>query len=259
MKYLIIISALFCSLQNILAQDSLLFQKYEFDKSYKIIGLCYSNDMKVDLKDLSFYISDLTQLNKLKTLIKYGKPARMAVEEDKVLYINIVKGKEIQKDEIYINPTYSTISIEDKYYEFDMSQLRSLNKQFPVSYTYNDTTFKSEDEFKKYILIISANKNLLCYQDITREFGGICNVYINRSVKCKTGEQAIAILKRKLVHLGFNDKDFLIEEVFLRKESDKFMLALRATKDKYDKLTGDGIKKTEWKAYDFEIISYWKK
>ncbi len=259
MKYLIITLSIFGSPHLLYGQDSLLFQKYNFDTSNKVIAVCsYNQEKKVYYKDLSFYIGDLPDLNKLKSSIKYGQPIERPTIDDNDLSIYIVKGKEIQ-DEIYINPTYSNINIDGKYYEFDLSQLKSLNKQYPLNYTFSWTTLKSETDFKKYISTNSIKKDFLCYQDNTLEFGGICDIFIDRNASCTTGRQGIQIIKQKLLDLGYKETDFLIGYMPTGDESKKFKLTLQATKDKYDKLHGDNFQKSKWTANDFEILSYWQK
>ncbi|MCO5287294.1 MAG: hypothetical protein M9898_12855 [Chitinophagaceae bacterium] len=260
MKYLIIILTIFGSTHLLYGQDSLLFQKYNFDSSYKVIGVSsYNQEKKVYFKDFSFYVFDLADLNKLKSSIKYGKPIERPTIGDNDLSIYIVKGKEIQNDEIYISPEYSNINIDGKYYEFDISQLTALNKKYPISYTFNWTTLKSENEFKNYISSNYSKKKFLCYQDNTLEFGGICDIFIDRNAKCTTGRQGIQIIKQKLLDLGYKETDFLIGYMPTGDESKKFKLTLQATKDKYDKLKGDNFQKSKWTANDFEILSYWQK
>jgi hypothetical protein len=195
----------------------------------------------------------------LKTLIKFGKPIERPTIGDNDLSIYIVKGKEIQDDEIYVSPEYSNINIDGKYYEFDISQLTALNKKYPISYTFNWTTLKSENDFKKYISANSSKKNFLCYQDNTLEFGGICDIFIDRNASCTTGRQGIQIIKQKLLDLGYKETDFLVGYMPTGDESKKFKLTLQATKDKYDKLHGNNFQKSKWTANDFEILSYWQK
>ncbi len=260
MKYLIIILSIIGSTLFSYGQDSLLFQKYKFDSSYKVIGVSsYNPEKTVYYKELSFYVFNLADLNTLKSSIKYGKPIENPTVGDNDLSIYIVKGKEIQNDEIYIDPEYSTINIDGDYYEFDISQLKSLNKKYPVNYNFSWTTFKSEKEFRNYISTNIPKKNFLCYQDNTLEFGGICDILIDRNVSCTTGRQGINIIKQKLLDLGYRENDFLVGYRPTFDESKQFKLTLHATKDKYDKLNGDSIKKSKWMPNDFEILSYWLK
>lgn len=259
MKYFMIILSVFGWTNLLHGQDSLLFGKYSFDTSYKVIAVSsYNDENKVYYKDLSFYVSNLPDLNHLKTLIKYGKPIERPTIDDNDLSIYIVKGKEIQDDEIYVNPTYSNININGRYYEFDISQLKLLNKQFPISYKFSWTTLKSEKEFKNYIATNTSKADFLCYQDNTLDFGGSCEIYINRSSDCTSGTQGIQIIKQKLLDLGYKETDFLIGYIPTGNEAKRFKLTLQATKDKYDKLSGNNFQKSKWIPNDFEILSYWR-
>jgi len=260
MKYLIIILFFFSSTHSLYGQNSLLFQKYNFDSSYKVIGVSsYNEDKKVYYKDLSFFIFDLSDLNKLKSSLTYGKPIEHPTIGDNDLCIYIVKGKEIQPDEIYINPDYSNINIEGEYYEFDISQLKALNKKYSINYTFSWTTLKSERDFKNYISTNSSKKNFLCYQDNTLEFDGICDIFIDRNANCTTGRQGIQIIKQKLLDLGYKENEFLIGYRPTFDESKEFHLTFHASKDKYDKLHGNNFRKSKWTQNDFEILSYWQK
>jgi hypothetical protein len=195
----------------------------------------------------------------LKSLIKFGKKVERPKIGDNDLTIYIIKGKEIQNDEIYINPEYSNININGKYYEFDVSQLKFLNKQYPINYTFKWTKFKTEKDLRNYIATNSSKKNFLFYEDNTIGFGGICDIFIARNTRCTTGRQGIQLIKQKLLDLGYKEDDFLIRYIATADESKKFKLTLQATKDKYEKLHGDNFQKSKWVPNDFEILSYWQK
>ena len=252
MKLILIILSIFRSTNLLYGQDQLLFQKYNFDTSYKVIGVGEYN------REKSFYVFSLADLNKIKSSIKFGKKIENSTYDNYGLNIYIIKDKEIQKDKLYISLEYSTINIDGKYYEFDISQLVFLSEKYPINYTFGWSIFKSKKEFKKSILSDASNKKFICYQNHTLRFGGLCYICIDRNAKCTTGEQGIEIIKQKLLDLGFKGIDFLIEYEPTFDESKKFKLSLQATKDKYDKLKGDNFQKSKWRVNEFNILSYWE-
>jgi len=260
MKFIIIILAVFGSTENIVGQDTTLFQKYKFDSSCKLLAVCsYNEENIICNKDFSFYIENLSDIISFRQQIKLGKPLERAISDENTLDIYIVKDKEIQDEEIYVNIENSNIIINGQKYYFDVSQLRKMHNSFPINYSFKWETLKSEKKFKNKTKSYTTNKNILAYQDNTFEFGGICEIFINRNSKCTSGRQGIQIIEQKLLNLGYKETDFLIGYVPTSDEDKTFKLTFQATKDKYDKLIGSNFKKGKWKSNDYEILSYWRK
>lgn len=258
MNRLIIILSFTFSINNLFGQDSLLFRKYDFDTSYKILAASsYNKAGNVYYKELSFYISGISDLNDIKKIIKYGKLIEHPAIEFNNLNIYIVKGNQIQKGEIHINPAYSNINIDGKYYYFDIGQLKDLSVKYPISYTSYWTTLKTETELNKFLSSNSSKESFLCYQNNSRPFGGSYDIYIDKSKSCNTGTQAIQVIKQKLLDLGYVETKFLIFYAPTNDETQTFKLTLLTNRDIYEKLMGKEFTKSQWKPNNIEILSYW--
>jgi len=261
MRYIIFFLTLLCSSGYSFGQTKLLLENYEFDTTYKIIGVgAYTDKDKIYHKELAFYACELSDLNKIKTILKYGKPIDTPTIEDNDLSIYIIKEKEILEDGFYVNPTYFNINIDGKYFEFDLTQLKSLSKQYPINYTTKLLEFKTATEFAAFIKKNISDPRFLCYEDVSEGMDGICAITIKVESAEKPVSKGWEIIETDLKKLGAEKvEDYIISYSPSFDTPNIYKYNVRLSKKLYDKLTNSAYTKSNWTMNMKEVITYWKK
>lgn len=252
---------LLCTSNYSFGQTKLLLENFEFDTTYKIIGVgAYSDKNKIYHKELTFYAYELTDLNKIKSNLKYGKLIDTPTIDDNDLGIYIIKEKEILEDGFYVNPTYFNINIDGKYFEFDLSQLKSLSKQYPINYTTKFLKFKTSTEFSTFINKNLSNSNFLCYEDVSEGMDGVCTITIKVESQEKPVSKGWDIIEADLKKLGAEKvEDYIISYSPSFDTPNIYKYNVRLSKKLYDKLNNSAYTKGSWTMNMKEIITYWKK
>lgn len=94
MKHLVIIFLL----QNVsiaFGQSTHLFERFKFDSTYKIVGVCSQLDEKKVNQKWTFIISSLDKLQTAKENTTHGKELKEQVDDDEAMEIYVIKDKEV--------------------------------------------------------------------------------------------------------------------------------------------------------------------
>lgn len=262
MRRLIILTFVIFYYTKGLTQNSLLFDKFKFDSSYQIIGLCPYTDDSRQYKSLTFIIKDTIQLNKVRSQITFGQTIAKPETEENSLEMYVVKDKKIieaysispQYDNIYFYLNDSTPIIA----EFKLQELLKFANYKNLNYSVKSLKFRSKSEFENFIKINNQNKKFLCYQDNTEENEGKFYVTIHKN-DIKSVDSAWNLIKSELKRVTTSDKEFLISYKPNLANLSILTFGINTSKKVYDKFNLTNYPKEKWVTNPIEILAYWTK
>ena len=262
MKHLI---SIFLTLTGLtaLGQSTQFLQRFNFDSSYKIVGVCSQLDEKKVYQKWTFIIGNLDKLKIAKETITHGKEINEPVQGDDDLEVYVVKDKEVVET-YYVSPKYKYVSYHPTdsthgIFPFDISPLHQLADVKPISYRYQDFTFKSEEEFKKFLSVDKQKKNFLCWEDVSEELSGYFSVVIPKNNKIQKFKDGWTIIEAELNRITSNKKDYLMSFNLTKSTDTTFYYRVNTSKSIHEKFSLKNYQKSRWLANVIELSTIWLK
>jgi hypothetical protein len=129
----------------------------------------------------------------------------------------------------------------------------------PISYRYQDFTFKSEEEFKKFLSVNKPKKNFLCWEDVSEELSGRFSVVIPKSNKIQKFKDGWALIEAELNRITSSKKDYLMSFNLTKSTDTTFYYQVNASKSIHQKFSLKDYPKSSWVANVIEISTVWLK
>ena len=177
--------------------------------------------------------------------------------------VYVVKDKEVV--EIYnVSPKYKYVSYHPTdsthgIFPFDISELHRLADVTPISYRYQDFTFKSEEDFKKFLLVNKPKKNFLYWEDVSEELSGKFTVIIPKSPKIQKFKDGWALIEAELNRIASNKKDYLMSFSLTKSTDTTFYYQVNTSKSIHQKFSLKEYPKSPWVANVIELSTVWLK
>jgi len=240
-----------------------LFDKFDFDSTYKIVAVCSPFDPSRQYQHLTFIISDLKKLNIVKNTIAHGEKPPQPIYGEDGLNVYVIRDKEIIKT-YEVSPKYGHVSYHPTdsthgIFKFDIFQLQQLAGSKPIKYRIENYTFKSQEESKQFITKNKYAKGFIGYEEITQEKEGTFSVAIPKSVNIQTIKDAQAFINTELLRITSNKKEYLCGFLMTNSGSTKFVYEINSSKDFYNQFSLSGCEKSSWKENQIEISTIWLK
>jgi len=140
-----------------IAQPIRPLEKYQFDSSYKIVGL--PTPFESPYKKLAFVLDQLPDMEALKNSIVLEKYASKYFELSHYTIYIIKSGMIV--DQLVVNPSNDNMAISGQFYQFDASILRDVAKKHPLMFKVKEPSFNSRREYESYLEAMQDDKNYL--------------------------------------------------------------------------------------------------
>ncbi len=246
MKRLISTVSLFISL-SCLGQKAEFFKKFNFDKSYSVIGIGPHWATKGDTyKRFSFFVDKLEDLNNLKKEWVFKQKSEVIAQQNH-FSVYILKDKKIVGDGV-INPSFSNIRADEGWYYFDTALLEEVAKKHFLNYTVHEDTFSTTQTYFSFYAKIKEDSSFLFLFPPDLEFEGSFRVSVRKTDELSSPKAAIEELERKFNLLTTKDKyhtTYVLDEYNLKNQN-QWTLTVQADKLLFDKFNDDIFIKDKW-------------
>ena len=196
------------------AQKRYIFQKLGADTASAIIGVCPYYDDQKNYKKYAFYIDKKADLLKVSQSVYCGDIAKVDTMDDD-LTIFIINNKEALPFQLGISPKYGYFNVDNDYYTFDVSQLKTLANTYPLNYSAKLMKFKTEVEYIKFIDKYKNDPNFLCFEDITEALEGITVISIKIESSDKPADKGWDIIEKDLLKIGAKKMKIILLAIHL--------------------------------------------
>ncbi|NOT90993.1 hypothetical protein [Ferruginibacter sp.] len=263
MRYLSIFFLLTLCLTKSLAQTKPIFEKFNFDSSYTIIGVCSQLDKKKEYQKWSFIINDTSKLRLVQQTITCGKKIELLTLDDNDLEIYVTKDKEVLET-YYVSPKYNYVNYYPTdttpgIFQFDISQLIQLADLNPIKSKYQNISFKTLEDLNKFLASNKKNKKLLSYEDVSEEQNGNFTISIRKSKDIQKFKDGWFIIEKELNRYTSNKKEYQISFNLTKSTDSTFLYQINTSKTIYKKFNLIGFQKSSWTANLIEMTLTWLK
>ncbi|MBS1761877.1 MAG: hypothetical protein JSR00_03310 [Bacteroidetes bacterium] len=246
-----------------LAQTKPLFERFNFDSSYRIIGVCSQLDEKKEYQKWTFIISDTSKLRQARQTITCKEKLEQPTLDDNDLEMYVTKDKEVIET-YYISPKYHYVNYYPTdstpgVFQFDISQLLQLADVKPLNSKYQNMSFKTQDDLNKFLATNKMNKKLLCYEDVSEEQNGKFTITIPKSRDIQKFKDGWALIEKELNRYTSDKKDYLMSFNLSKSTDSTFFYQINTSKTIYNKFNLIGFHKSSWTANLIEITVTWLK
>jgi hypothetical protein len=263
MRYLTIFLLLIFCLTKTLAQTKPIFEKFNFDSSYRIIGVCSQLDEKKEYQKWTFIISDTSKLRLARQTITCGKKLEQPMLDDNDLEVYVIKDKEVIET-YYVSPKYQYVNYYPTdstpgIFQFDISQLILLADLKPLKSKYQNISFKTQDDLNKFLAINKLNKKFMCYEDVSEEQNGKFSITIPKSKDIQKFKDGWALIEKELNRSTSDKKEYLISFNLSKSTDSTFFYQINTSKTVYKKFNLISFQKSSWTANLIDIAVTWLK
>jgi hypothetical protein len=263
MRYLTTFLLLTLYLTKPLAQTKPIFEKFNFDSSYRIIGVCSQLDEKKEYQKWSFIINDTSKLRLARQTITCGKIIEHPTLDDNDLEVYVTKDKEVLET-YYISPRYQYVNYYPTdstpgIFQFDISQLIQLADFKPLNSRYQNISFKTQEDLNKFLAANQKNKKLLSYEDVSEEQNGKFTISIPKSKDIQKFKDGWSLIEKELNRYTSDKKEYLISFNLSKSTDSTFFYQINTSKTIYKNFNLVGFQKSSWTANLIEITLTWLK
>ena len=232
------------------AQKNLVFKSFNIDSGCTILGLDNYEDKQY--VKYAFYITDPAEIKKVTGNLAYGEKTR-ADTLDADFSIFMVKDKEVLPIDIFISPKYKYIEIEGTRYTFDVQQLQTLAKTYPLKYSTKLMKFTRGEDYDAFRKKHQNDPGFLGFEDWTEELEGSGSITMNATNT--SASEGWATIEKDLKALGaVKEKDYILSYSPAKNE-----YKVQSSSRLWNKLQNSKYKKGKWVLNVKEIMTYWKK
>jgi hypothetical protein len=237
-----------------------LFDTLKIDASTKIIGRHPQYDKSKTYEKYNFIIEDSIKIVEFIKNLKLGKEVENSTE-DPSFKLTIVKNF----DEIWswtINPTLGSAMTHDGHtYKFDLTQIESLNKQYPFKYYHDIKVFKSRDEYEEYLAKQRNNPNFLFDYGPQFKYEGSFEIEFPKNSKFPH-PKAISEFLTPYIEKIVNKDDYTLGYVLNSKNMnnrDQYTMTIQGSKKLFEELKLDKFKNENWQPTVEDAYFFYKK
>lgn len=242
----------------VFSQTAKPFEEFKFDSSYSVVGIGSNWSSHEESKRFDFILTKLEDLNQLKAAWKF-KVKKKPILLNNNYNIYVLKNNEIVESFI-INLSNRTISIGQKWYDFDSSLLEALNKKSPLYYHTETKDFLKTTQSQGYCDSLKTRPGFLLMFG-PRKFSASGTFYVtyHQSKLIPDFKVATSVLSKEVLKLTSPDKYFVGYELsdYNLDNPKKFQVTVEADRSVYDKLQGD-FEKGDWREVKYTVTSLWK-
>ncbi|MEM6806326.1 MAG: hypothetical protein AAF696_33315 [Bacteroidota bacterium] len=158
------------------------FDTLEIDATTKVIGQHSHFDKTEKYKKFNFILENPSDIRRFVSGLELGAEVRNFYERPNFKLLVIKNHKKIGN--WTINPLDSSILTHDGHtYEFDVSTLSELYKEFPLDYSYEKIAFSSKEEYESYLIQQKRKSNFLYSISPAFKFEGSFKIKFKKSKK----------------------------------------------------------------------------
>lgn len=261
MKYSFIIFLILSSFSS-LGQKNALFEQFDFDSTYKIVGTCSDLNKKQACQKWNFIINNIDKLKIAKQTTIFGDRLEEPVYGDD-FEVYIIKDKEI----IYtfqVSPEFKYVEYYPKdstrgFFSFDIASLYRLADIASFSYQHQDLTFKNTEDFNKFLSANKSKTKFLCWEDVSESLSGRFTLTLHTNSKIKEDKDGWNLIEAELNRITPNKDDYLMSFDVTESTGSTFYYQVNTSKSIYDKFNLKGFQKGQWMVNEIEIWTIWLK
>ncbi len=255
-----VILFLFLSLSSY-AQKQKLFSKLKLEPDLKLICVTDRFDSLQKNKRFTFYCDNADAIDNVMSSFEIGGPAPQDAVAN-LINLYILKGKEVIRKQILFNTSYNSVitDLKGEYnaYYFDTSQLRRMNRLYPIEHKAVWVTFDSKSELDDYLRKHENNDSFLCFQDNTHELPGVGAVYVRKNSQLSNVSKCETLLEKEISKHTRKD-DYSVGLLFDEGNVDEIKFEVECSKELFQKITNPSFRKGPWRQNKIQLLTYWKK
>lgn len=237
-----------------------LFDTLKVDVSTKIIGRYPQYDKSKTFEKYNFIIDDSINIVRFIKNLKLGKEVKNSTE-DPSFQLTIVKNY----DEIgswTINPTLKSAMTHDGHtYEFDLTQIENLNKQYPFTYYHEIKVFNSRNEYEIYLAEQKNNPNYLFDYGPQFKYEGSFQIEFPKNSKF-LHPKAISDFLAPHIEKIVNKDDYSLGYELNAKNMnnrDQYTMTIQGPKKLFEQLKLENLKNEKWQPTVEDAYFFYKK
>lgn len=251
-KTLALFVFLFALCFSVSAQGKYLFDTSIVDRTTKLIGRYPQYDKQKTYKEFNFIITDPKTIKSIILKMPLGKEVENVIEDPEFRISLVTNYDEVQS--WIVNPNLKTVMFNGHSYEFDIRLLKALAKQYPFDYTFEIVPFKSKLDYEQYLEGQKAKSSFLFDYAPQFKYEGSFDIQFPRNSKFSS-PRAISeyltpyiekIVSKNTYRITYtlNDKN--------QNDQTQFTMTITGSKQLFDKLQLDNLKKENWKISEEE-------
>lgn len=208
----------------------------------------------------AFLVDKKEDIKKVAESLYYGEKKEIdTMDEFFVVYL-VNNKKEVLPIDVFLSPRYGYMSVNDEYYAFDPSWLKSVSKSYPLKYAAKEMTFNKQEDLNIYLEKNKANPKFLGFEDITEEGGGKGRIAIERRGNTDSVRRGWRIIESDLQKLGAKPgKDYVLSYSPDFARPDVYFYTIYTSEKYYNSINNAAYSKEKWAMIKKEIIAIWKR
>jgi|TARA_B110000211_G_C13920648_1_gene482580 hypothetical protein len=240
------------------SQKSLILENIDLNQNMRLIGMYPHYDKEKTFEKYNFLIVDFKVLDSLSKLLTKGKEVKNQFTKGE-FNIRLYQGNKKLKTWSF-NPKYSYLRINGKSYEFDANQILSLAKSYPLEYSFNKMSFKSEEEFNKKYENLKLNENLLFVYKPNFKFGGKFEVKFLKTKKFKHPKAITAYLNKYINKSRKKDeyRAYYVLTNYNKKNRNQYTMTIESDLDLFESFNIKKGEKGKWIQNEFTATIFMK-
>ncbi len=244
--YKIILLLICCDL-TAYSQKKYLFHPAEISDSVKIMAISYSPNVKTN-----FYINDPLIVKQFMENVTYGDTVKSPIIDSYWTIIKLIKNKKTIDSWGYW-PTGSNIQKQNQCYDFDLTQLRSYMSNYYITYSKNEKSFITVEEYKSYIDTILNEKNIINYEPEFSQYEGWFYVTVQYTSEINTVSKAIQKIKKEMnsepeMLIGYSGDVYNIEN-----KNKLYRLKVQSSYNQFNEFKPIESIKHDWNPYPYKV------
>jgi hypothetical protein len=224
-----------------------LFDTLKIDTNTKIIGRYPQYDKSKTYEKYNFIIEDSTKIAAFIKKLNLGKEVTNSMEDPNFQLTVVKNNKEIGS--WTINPTLKSAMTHDgKTYEFNLKQLKKLNKQFPFNYYHERKVFKSKSEYEEYLAEQKKNPNFLFDYNPQFKYEGSFEIEFPKNSKF-LHPKAISDFLTPYIEQFVKEKEYTLGYVINSKNMnnrEQYTMTIQSSKKLFELLKLEDLKNENW-------------
>ncbi|MES2836344.1 MAG: hypothetical protein V4667_02385 [Bacteroidota bacterium] len=254
--FLIIIS--FLIQIKVYAQENLIVDKSIIDSNTKLICRNFPPDDDT-YKNFNFIVENPVQIKRIISKLTLGENLTGNVLENPSIRISIIQNyKEIKF--FYVNPTFETILINNKIYNFKIKKLKKISRNHHFNYKIEKIIFKNKEHYNEYLTTQKNDPTFLFDYSPQFKFEGSFNLQFKKSKTFNRVEDIsryiLSVIEK---HATRNEFDVTYTLIGINKtDPNQFTFEIKCSKELYEKLEFENLKKEEWKTITEQGVFFYK-
>ena len=240
------------------AQRLDLFEKFDFDSTYAVVGIAAWGATGVD-KEFDFIVNTPADLAQLKEDWVFTDKAPRYFDNKKCLNIYVIRNKKIVSSSL-IDLTYSNIIGSGEFYAFDKKKLRKLHREHNFEYQFQKLVFNTAEQYNAYLDSALLIPSFVFMTNIGKVYDGEFTVTIKKTDTTSSPAAAIGVLSKQILEYASKDEfrpSYKADEYNVAHPND-MRITVSSSKKVYEKFVNNGYKVGEWEPLTIQTTSFWK-